>query len=166
MKAVILFLLAVPLLLSSSTHHHETNYVKGHYSDYRLIKPSEKKAKAVYRCTCENRDWRQDAAKKKACPYCGPAMAKCGYLVKVVPARNVQYDKSEYDLPNSICPVSSKPVENQKHAVEINGMKIYVCCKSCLKKFEKAIKENKFDKYLRNLPLRPELFGFEKAKSN
>ena len=162
MKYLFCLLLIVNNSFSSSSLHTELSKEDQRYSDYVLTKPSDKKTKAVYKCTCENRDWKQDATKVKACPYCGPAMSQCGYLVKVLPARKIKYSANEYSLPNKICPVSSKKIKSLKHIVEINKMKVHLCCKSCVKKFNKSVKKQKQDRYLRKLELKPELFGFSK----
>ena len=152
--------------LCSTSHNVQKVDRDSKYFNYVLKKPSEKKAKAVYKCTCENRYWKQDAAKIKACPYCGPAMSQCGYLIKVLPARGITYDKNAHVLPNKSCPVSSKIIKNNEHFVVVNQMKILLCCKTCLTKFSKAMKKEKEGRYLRKLELKPELFGFYKTSGN
>jgi len=168
MKILFLLLLTtISPVFASSSHHHgdeDQNKVKV-YKSFVLTSEATKEAKAVYHCTCEDREWRQDASKKKSCPYCGPAMAQCGYLVKVLPDRKTDYSKEDYDLPNKVCPVSGELIENKRHFVEVDGKKIYVCCKRCISKFEKAIEKGKADRYLRKLPLKPGKFGFS-AKGN
>lgn len=167
MKIAIVFFALLSQVFASSSHHghdHAKSEEVTVYKGYVLQKAVEKEATAVYRCTCEDRDWKQDASKTKACPYCGPAMAQCGYLVKVVPARKTEYKMEDYDLPNKICPVSGEAIENHKHFVEVEGKKVYVCCKNCVKKFQKAIGKGKADRYMRKLPLKPEKFGFTKAE--
>ena len=166
MKNIIVFILLINSGFSSSSHNVQKADRESKYFDYILTTPSEKKAKAVYKCTCENRDWKQDAAKTKACPYCGPAMSQCGYLVRVLPARNTKYEEDSYVLPNKICPVSSKKIKNKEHFVKINKMKVFLCCKTCVKKFNKAIKKEKVSRYMRKLELKPELFGFNKTSAN
>ena len=162
MKYLLFLFLIVSNSFSSSSLHTEISKEDQRYSDYVLTKPSDKKTKAVYKCTCENRDWKQDATKVKACPYCGPAMSQCGYLVKVLPARKMKYSAEEYNLPNKVCPVSSKKIKSPKYFVEINKLKVSLCCKKCVNKFNKSVKKNKQDRYLRKLELKPELFGFSK----
>lgn len=162
----ILLAIIAPAFASSSHHHgHEDEKKVKVYKDFVLTSKASKEAKAAYLCTCEDREWKQDASKKKACPYCGPAMSQCGYLVKVLPDRKTEYSKEDYDLPNKICPVSGELIENKRHFVEVDGMKIYVCCKRCISKFEKAIEKGKAYRYLRKLPLRPAKFGFS-SKGN
>lgn len=167
MYRIILFLLlSVGLFASSSMHedhgkHDQATEVKekkkapNPYRGYVSKIPSKREAKAVYRCGCEDRPWKQDASKPKACPYCGPAMPKCGTLVKLLPKRGGKYSIQDYDLPNKVCPVSKEPIENKKHFLEHEGQKIFFCCKKCKRKFPK-----KPEKYLKKLPLKPERFGF------
>ena len=163
MKSLILiFTLISPLFASSSHHGHDKHEINA-YGNFVLTEKVKKKATAVYHCTCESRVWKQSALKTKSCPYCGPAMPQCGHLEKVLPTRNVKYSWDEYDLPNTICPVSEEQVKNQNHYVEIEGKRIYVCCKKCVKKFNKKIAQNKADRYLRKLPLKPGKFGFSKV---
>jgi len=163
MKSLILIFTLVSPLFASSSHHGQDKHEIKPYNNFVLTEKVKKKATAVYHCTCESRVWKQSASKTKACPYCGPAMPQCGHLEKVLPTRNVKYSWDEYDLPNTICPVSEEPVKNQNHYVEIEGKRIYVCCKKCVNKFNKKIVQNKADRYLRKLPLKPAKFGFSKV---
>lgn len=162
----VLFMLAMCSNLLASSSHHHGHKKKGPpkaYKGYVLNTPAAKDATAVYYDTCDSRLWKQDAKKKKACPYCGDAMPNCGWLVKVVPKRGVEYKDSDFDLPNKICPVSGEEVENKKYPVKLGNKTAYLCCKGCLKKYNKAAARGKLDKYLRKLPLKPEKFGYSKT---
>ncbi|MHC4778458.1 MAG: hypothetical protein ACYTFG_07790, partial [Planctomycetota bacterium] len=49
------------------------------------ILPAEPKpVRKFWKCACTGKTWEQEASEKKACPYCGPAMSRCGTLVKVI----------------------------------------------------------------------------------
>ncbi len=135
------------------------------YNAYHLTSKASKPATAQYLDGCEDRLWKQDASKVKACPYCGDAMPDCGKLVKILPKRGVKYSMDDYDLPNKICPVSGEELEDRKHSVQVQGKTIYLCCKRCVKKFKRAISKGKAEKYLKKLPLKPERFGFSKKSS-
>lgn len=168
MIKALLFLALSTLVFASSSHHQmemkSPKHPKVYYS-YKLVEKSTKPATAVYLCTCGNQIWKQDASKVKACPYCGPAMPQCGDLIKILPKRGADYDWSDYDLPNKVCPISGELIENDKHGVEVNGNKILLCCKSCVKKFNKLVQRNKGDRVLKKLPLKPEKFGFSQTKT-
>mgnify|MGYP003340899917 CR=1 FL=1 len=130
------------------------------YARYHLKNPSNRKARAEYRCGCSGKTWKQDAAKAHACPYCGPSMPDCGSLVKVISKKNETYSMEDYDLPNKLCPVSSEPIESTAHSVMHKGKQIFVCCRKCKVRFGKNP-----EKYMKKLPLKPEKFGFSKPES-
>ena len=129
------------------------------YLGYVSKEPSKQAATAVYRCGCEDRPWRQDASKSRACPYCGPAMPECGTLIKLLPKRGKNYSIQDYDLPNTICPVSGKRIVNKKYFTVIEGKKIFFDSKK-----DKELFERRSERYFRKLPLKPERFGFVKPK--
>lgn len=168
MIRLLLFLFISSVAFASGSHgsHHGSKSKKKKipsvYKEYKLTAKAKKEATAVYLDTCDNRLWKQDASKVKACPYCGDAMPNCGRLVKILPKRGEKYSMAEYDLPNKICPVSGEKIENTRHSVQVHGKKVYTCCKSCTKKFKKAIEGDRLKKYMIKLPLKPELFGFTK----
>ncbi|MCJ8344016.1 hypothetical protein MJH12_00590 [bacterium] len=167
MMKTFLFLTLSAFLYASGSHHEmgkEPEHPKV-YNDYKLTKKATKGATAVYLDTCGNQIWKQDASKKKACPYCGPGMPNCGKLIKVIAKRGVEYSWNEYDLPNKICPVTGEILEDHENSIVVDGHRIFVCCKNCIKKFKKVMKKGKTHRYLRRLPLKPELFGFTKTKS-
>jgi YHS domain-containing protein len=174
MIRLFVFLLLGSLVFASSSHgdHNHGNKAKKEakdakaYNAYHLTSKAKKEATAEYLDGCEDRLWKQDASKVKACPYCGEAMPDCGKLVKILPKRGVKYSMDDYDLPNKICPVSGEELEDRKHSVQVQGKTIYLCCKTCIKKFKKAISRGRADKYLKKLPLKPERFGFSKSENS
>ncbi|MHC4599367.1 MAG: hypothetical protein ACYS47_10215 [Planctomycetota bacterium] len=49
-----------------------------------ILAPAKKPLRNRWRCDCTGKTWEQAVSEKKACPYCGPAMARCGTLLSVI----------------------------------------------------------------------------------
>ncbi|MCO4783002.1 MAG: hypothetical protein KC646_11820 [Candidatus Cloacimonetes bacterium] len=118
-----------------------------------------KQGVAVYRCTCADENWSQEASKVKACTYCGPAMPQCGVLQKVLPKKGEKYSIHDYVLPNIACPVDDK--ETHKSILsKYRGRQIQFCSRKCKRSFTKEPL-----KFLKNMIIKPEVVGLKFKKS-
>lgn len=122
-------------------------------------KVSIKEAIAVYRCTCADEDWEQDATKVKLCAYCGPSMPQCGVLQKVVPKKGIKYSIHDYILPNKACPIDNK-VTHKSILEKYRGKSIHFCSRKCKRTFVKSSLKS-----LKNLHIKPELVGLKLPKT-
>jgi YHS domain-containing protein len=120
-----------------------------------LKKSTKVEAIAVYKCTCADEDWKQEATKVKLCTYCGPAMPQCGVLQRVLAKKGIKYSIHDYVLPNAVCPIDGK--ESHKSILQkYRGKHIQFCSRKCKRAFSKDPL-----KYLIKIELKPGLVGLK-----